>query len=123
MICDDDEETSVPFLRLYRRVKKVWPDAKRKFGGIAFVDDRYLFGVQAADLVASIVRYQAGSEINGTPYDYKALYDALTAHPEKHESFLFNVAVGIGDKQKMLKMAEEMKAEYDRAVKEEQEKQ
>jgi len=47
MICDDDEETALPFFDLYRRVKGRWPDARRKFGGIAFVDDRYLFGVQA----------------------------------------------------------------------------
>lgn len=123
MICDDDEGTALHFFRLYRRVKKVWPDAKRKFGGISFVDDRYLFGVQAADLVASIVRYEADLEINGTPYDYKPLYDALIAHPEKHESYLFNIAIGIGNKEKMLEMAQRMKGDYDRAVKEEAEKQ
>ncbi|HTS04592.1 MAG TPA: DUF3800 domain-containing protein [Candidatus Eisenbacteria bacterium] len=123
MICDDDEETALHFYRLYRRVKKVWPDARRKFGGIAFVDDRYLFGVQASDLVASIVRYQGAFQLNGEAYDYQPLYEALIAHPEKHESFLFNIAIGIGDRKKMSEMAEQMKDDYERAVTEEKEKQ
>lgn len=116
MICDDDEETALPFFRLYRRVKKVWPDARRKFGGIAFVDDRYLFGVQASDLVAALIRYEATEQITGAKYDYKPLYEALTATPEKHERYLFNIAVAIADHKKMLATAESLRAHYEEAL-------
>lgn len=116
MICDDDEETALPFFRLYRRVKKVWPDARRKFGGIAFVDDRYLFGVQASDLVASLMRYGATEQINGIKYDYKALHKALIAAPEKHERYLFNIAVAIADHKKMMATAQSLRTHYEEAV-------
>ncbi len=116
MICDDDEETALPFFRLYRRVKKVWPEARRKFAGIAFVDDRYLFGVQASDLVAALIRYEATEQITGAKYDYKPLYKALIATPEKHERYLFNIAVAIADHKKMLATAESLRASYQEAV-------
>jgi hypothetical protein len=123
MICDDDEETAMPFYALYRRLKKVWPDARRKFGGIAFVDDRYLFGVQASDLVASLMRYEAAEKINGTRYDYKALYDALIAHPTKYEPWLYNISIAIADKEKMLQTAEGMRDHYKQMVRENAEEQ
>jgi hypothetical protein len=123
MICDDDEETALPFYGLYRRLKKVWPDARRKFGGIAFVDDRYLFGVQASDLVASLMRYEAAETINRTRYDYKPLYDALIAHPTKYEPWLYNVSVAIADKRKMLQTAEDMRDHYEQMVRENAEEQ
>jgi hypothetical protein len=116
MICDDDEETALPFFRLYRRVKKVWPEARRKFGGIAFVDDRYMFGVQASDLVAALVRYEATEQITGAKFDYKPLYEALIATPEKHERYLFNIAIAIADHEKMLATAESMRVSYEEAV-------
>lgn len=123
MFCDDDEETALHFYRLYRRVKKVWPECRRKLGGIAFVDDRYMFGVQASDLVASLIRLEAESQIVGTKYDYSRVHGALIAKPERHESYLYNIAIGIGDRKGMLKIAEEMKDEYDKAAKENAEEQ
>jgi uncharacterized protein DUF3800 len=117
MICDDDEETALPFYKLYRRIKKVWPEAHKKFGAIAFVDDRYLFGVQASDLVASILRYQATEHIVGTSYEYRPLFDALTSAPKRHERFLFNVAHAIADHERMAATANALRSEYHRMVK------
>jgi hypothetical protein len=115
MICDDDEEIAIPFFKLYRRVKKVWPDARRKFGGIAFVDDRYLFGVQASDLVAALVRLEATEQITGEKYDYKSLYEATFAPASKHERYLFNVAIAVADQEKMLATAEGLRESYEQA--------
>ena len=123
MICDDDEETAIPFYGLYRRLKKVWPDARRKLGGIAFVDDRYLFGVQASDLVASLMRYEAAEKINGTRYDYKPLYNSLIAEPTKYEPWLYNISIAIADKQKMLQTAEDMRDHYEKMARENAEEQ
>ena len=123
MICDDDEETAMPFFGLYRRLKKVWPDARRKLGGIAFVDDHYLFGVQASDLVASLMRYEAAETINGTHYEYKPLYDALIAHPTKYEPWLYNISLGVADKHKMLQTAEDMRDHYEKMARENAEEQ
>jgi len=123
MICDDDEGTALPFYRLYRRVKKVWPEARRKFAGISFVDDRYLFGIQASDFVASLIRLEATEQITGEKYDYSSLYKALTAVPDKHEKYLMNIATAIANKDKMLATAESLRDRYKEALAENTEEQ
>jgi hypothetical protein len=50
-ICDDEEQMALPFYRMYRRIKKMWPGAKEKLAAISFVDSSVLWGVQAADLL------------------------------------------------------------------------
>jgi hypothetical protein len=116
LICDDDEETAWEFYRLYRRVKKVWPDARKKFGGIAFVDDRYLFGVQASDLIASIMRLEANLQLNNAKYDYGPAFQALTAQPEKQEPWLWQVAISIARKETLIETAESIKDHYEKVT-------
>jgi hypothetical protein len=84
-ICDDDEQSAVSFFRLYRRLKNVWPDAKKKLMGISFVDDQVLFALQAADLVAALARLEAGRRWFKIKHPYPSLFKELTKNPEKHE--------------------------------------
>jgi hypothetical protein len=123
MICDDNEKTALQFYALYRNIKKEWPEARRKLGGIAFVDDRYQFGVQASDIVGSLMRLEAGKRIHGTPYDYEPLYEALIAKPEPHERWLFNISVAIADHSKMQQTADDMREHFEQAARENAEEQ
>ncbi len=99
-ICDEDEATALHFYHLYRRVKKVWPKA-RKMVGISFADDKYLFALQAADLVAALMRLESGKLWLHTPYRYRPLFRALTKNPERHER-LMAVDIAYVDKTKLL---------------------
>lgn len=108
LVCDEDEATALPFYMLYRKVKKVWPPARKSLAGISFVNDRYFFGVQASDLVASLVRHETTSQLAGIPYDFKPLYEALIADPQEHERFLWNIAVAIGKKDNLLATANDI---------------
>jgi Protein of unknown function (DUF3800) len=100
-VCDEDEATALPFYRLYRRVKKVWPKARNRMAGISFADDKYLFALQAADLVAGLMRLESGRLWLNTRYRYRPLFKALTKNPERHER-LWAVDIAYGDKTTLL---------------------
>jgi hypothetical protein len=122
MICDDDEETALDFYRLYRRIKKVLPQARHKMAAISFIDDRYLFAVQASDLVAAMMRLEAGRRINGEGYDYQPVYDALFAPPEKHERFLMAIGTAVADQEQMKGVAEGLREIYENKIREGQQR-
>src|SRR5207302_6570599 len=87
-VCDEDEGTALPFYRLYRRVKKVWPKARNRMAGISFADDKYLYALEAADPVAALMRLESGKVWLRTPYRYRPLFKALTKSPERHERLI-----------------------------------
>jgi hypothetical protein len=113
MVCDEDEETASEFYRLYRRVKKVWPGAKDKMSAISFCDDHFVFGVQAADFVASMVRLDALARRDKKKHDYRRLFRALIAQPERHERIWF-CGIAKGDKKALLKTAQDTVAQLRR---------
>jgi hypothetical protein len=106
LVCDEDEETALAFYRLYRRVKKVVPEIKRKLAAISFGDDDAIFAVQAADLVASMVRLDALSRRDKKKHQYRPLFEALTAQPKKIERIWF-VGIAQGDKKALLQTAKD----------------
>ena len=116
LIFDEDEETTIPFYKLYKRIKREWPLAKRKCAAISFADDKQLFGLQAADLVASVMRLQIDYELNRTPYDYSALHDAIAIAPDRSEKLWF-AGIAIGDKKNLQSMSVALKKEWQRLKK------
>jgi hypothetical protein len=78
LICDDEEQTAWNFYQLYRRVRLNRPDANKQLVSIAFANDKHFTTLQAADLVASLSRLEAGSRFHGVPYDYTELFKLLT---------------------------------------------
>jgi hypothetical protein len=104
LVCDEDEETAISFYRLYRRIKKVMPDVKRKLAAISFCDDNAVFGVQAADFIASMVRLDALARRDKKKHQYRLLFKALTANPEKHERIWF-CGIAKGDKRALTQTA------------------
>ena len=85
LICDDEEQTALPMYKFYRRLKLIDSDARDKLAAISFADDSVLFGIQAADLVASVMRFEAHKNFFGTEYDYRKLHEAITKQPSGDE--------------------------------------
>ena len=115
-ICDDEEYAAEPFYKLYRRVKRVWPQAKDRFIGITFADDRWLPGLQAADLVSGIVRLETARRRKRMRYDYVLLYEALTKPPQPGER-LWQGYIAIGDKLTLNNLAADLKSEWEKMQK------
>lgn len=111
MICDEDEGTVSDFYRLYRRFKQVWPGVRNRFVGISFVDDRYLFALQAADFIASIIRLETSSRLTKKSYDYQRLYRALAATPDPKIERLWYLGIATASKKNLIKTAEDVIAQ------------
>jgi hypothetical protein len=105
LYCDDEEQTALPFYKLYRTVKIQYPDAHKKLKGIMFADDRLSFPLQAADLTASIVRLEALLRFRSQEYQFRSLFDALTADPAPDES-IFQCGVAWCDKEQLSRIAQ-----------------
>ncbi len=112
MVCDEDEETAKNFYDLYRRVKKVHPEAKRKIVAISFCDDHYVFAVQAADFIASMVRLDALARRDKKKHQYRRLFKALTADPDHKHERIWYCGVAKGDKRALGKLADELIAQW-----------
>src|SRR5882762_1863254 len=106
-ICDDEEQMALPFYHLYRKIRKVWPPAKKKLVGISFVDDSVLFGLQAADLVSGLMRLEAGRLWFKKQYDYRTLFKQLTKTPSmKGGERIWRCDIAFGGKKSLLAIAE-----------------
>jgi hypothetical protein len=95
-ICDDDEETAWNCYQFYRQVRKIDAFSRKHFISISFADDKSFPALQAADFLSSLTRMRARFDFFGTPYDYAALFDYLTA-PQP----LFMWGVSFYDKTKL----------------------
>jgi hypothetical protein len=73
VVCDDKEHTALPMYKLYRRVKLVYPDARRKMASLSFADDEVFPQLQAADFVSSLSRLEGKKRFHGEDYEYAAL--------------------------------------------------
>jgi hypothetical protein len=77
IVFDDDEETAKHCLNLYRKMKIEDTSLRSAFASITFADDKVYLPLQAADLLAGLVRLECALEFSGTPYIYKSLYEYL----------------------------------------------
>lgn len=111
MICDEDEGSVLNFYRLYRRFKQVWPGARNRMVGISFVDNRYLFALQAADFIASIIRLESTTRLTKKPYDYRKLFRALTVNPDPKHERLWYLGIATASRNNLMKTAEAVVAQ------------
>jgi hypothetical protein len=68
LVFDDDEKTAKHCLTLYRKMKIEDADFRAALASITFADDRAYLPLQAADLLAGLVRLQSGFEFSDVPY-------------------------------------------------------
>jgi len=111
--CDDEEQVAFPIYRLYRRIKTVFPEARKKLVAISFADDRALFGLQAADLVAALLRLEARRMWLRVRYDCEPLFNALSKSPAKHER-IWDVSIAFADGPTLIGLAGSLKAEREK---------
>lgn len=97
LICDDEEEAAWPMYQLFRKVKIKYPDAREKLRAITFADDRWSFGLQAADLVVSLTRQEAAKRFFGTDYHYGQLFSALSNPAPKSGDTFWLIQFGFCD--------------------------
>lgn len=109
LICDDEEQTALPMYRLYRRYKKINAVAREKLGAISFADDRFLYGLQAADIVASILRLEANHRFFAADYDYSELFGAITKPSRENGEQVLLVEFAFGDTAMLKKMGDRWK--------------
>lgn len=112
IICDDEEQMAEPMYKIYRHVKRNWPNAKEAFAAISFADDEYLFGLQAADMVSSLFRREADKQFFGTAYDYEVLFAELTKQHEAHE-LIWSVESIFCNRAVLIKLADDIKSDRD----------
>ena len=97
LICDDEEKAAWPMYQLFRRVQIVYPDANEKLRAVTFADDRWSFGLQAADIVVSLVRQEAAKRFFGTDHHYGPLFSALSNTVPKDGDTFWLIQFGFCD--------------------------
>jgi hypothetical protein len=112
---DEDNETTEPYYKLYKRVKKILPGADKKLAAITFADDRSLYALQAADLVGGLIRLQYDAVWNGAAFDYRALYDELVKPGQPHER-LWELGIPEASKDTLQKLVEDLKKLWEQEV-------
>jgi uncharacterized protein DUF3800 len=117
--CDDDEELAVHLFRLYRKVKRVFPEARKKMVAVTFGDDKTLFGLQAADFVAGIMRLEAGRRLFRVKYDYQRLFKALVKNPDHEPENIWEVSTAFADKRTLINTSNSLDAKRKEMLEEE----
>lgn len=79
VICDDEEETAPQVYKLYRKVRLNYPSARERIKCLSFGDDEFFMPLQAADMMASLIRLEAGRKFFGQVNNFAPLFDRLTA--------------------------------------------
>ena len=79
---------------------------KRKLAAISFCDDTHVLAVQAADLIAAMVRLDALARRDKKKHHFRRLFQALTANPKKDERIWF-CGIAKGDKKALLQTAKD----------------
>lgn len=82
IICDDDEVTAWDTYMHFRGIFKALPEIKDSFVGISFAKSQHYTPLQAADMVAFLVRREAAARFWDKPNEYKRLGDYLMTDPE-----------------------------------------
>ena len=77
IMCDDDEETAWNFYQLYRQFKKIDRDFRKKLVSVSFSNDELYPALQAADLIAGLMRLEALRAFRYHTHDFVPLTESL----------------------------------------------
>lgn len=76
--CDDDQETAWNCYKAYRAVKKHESLLHNRLVALTFANDEKFVPLQAADMLASLVRLEARRRFRREYYEWVPLFDELT---------------------------------------------
>ena len=103
LTCDENPATAMQMYQLYTRLKQVDPACRGQLKQIAFGDDAFVPAIQAADMVASLMRSEARKRFFSEAYDHESLFTALTRQPNSDEAIVI-AATGFVDEPVIEKM-------------------
>lgn len=81
VICDHDESTAAQCYQYYRRFRSLVPEAGRKLVSMSFSDDNVFTPLQAADMLASLVRLEATRKFTQKEHDFWPVLEAFQKEP------------------------------------------
>jgi hypothetical protein len=110
---DEDNETTEPFYKMYKRVKRLLPEADAKLAAITFADDSSLRALQAADVVGSLVRLHYESIWNRKQFDYSELFEALV-RPRQDGEWIWDIRVPRADQDNLKNLLNSLKEEWEK---------
>jgi hypothetical protein len=88
LTCDEDPATAMQMYQLYTRMKQVDTAARAQLKAISFGDDEYIPALQAADMVASLIRSEARKHFFNESYPHEPLFLALTRSPQDSDALV-----------------------------------
>lgn len=108
VICDDDEVTAWDTYMHFRAVFKALPEIADSFVGISFAKSQHYTPLQAADMVAFLVRREASARFWHKPNEYKRLADYLMADPKPGSQGVMHWYTMFADEQQLVNLANDM---------------
>jgi hypothetical protein len=75
LVHDENDEQSLRFYQMLRKMKLEIPEVKKRITSICFCSDVAHPALQAADLIAYVSRKEADRRFFGKDYEFKALFD------------------------------------------------
>lgn len=90
LVCDDEEQTALPMYRLYRKIRVGWKDARTRLASICFANDEFFAPLQAADMVASLIRMKVRNSLHAESNDYGTLLEALCQPQDSDRMWAFD---------------------------------
>ena len=94
LCCDEEESYAIDCLKIFINLRMVFPDLRKRFVSFGIADDKHFFQLQAADLIASLVRREAECQFYGADFDMKPMYEFLCS---KDDPLLAPVVVNLMD--------------------------
>jgi hypothetical protein len=101
MMCDDDTETAWNFYQLYRQMQKIDPELRKKLVALSFANDESFPALQAADLIAGLMRMESIKRFGYHAHEFSPLVSSLM---EPKPSQKLKWIAYIGDNQRMDEM-------------------
>ena len=77
IVCDDDLETAWLCFQHYRAARNIEKKIYRRTMALTFADDRHCLPIQAADMVALLIRHEARYRFFKEDYAFNKLFDYL----------------------------------------------
>jgi hypothetical protein len=79
MVCDDEEQYSPLCYKLFNKARRQYPELRKFLASICFGDDHLILQLQAADLLAYILRSHHAFRFHGEPSECEELFAKLLA--------------------------------------------
>jgi hypothetical protein len=108
VICDDDEVTAWDTYMHFRAIFRAFPEIKDRFVGISFAKSQHYTPLQAADMVAFLVRREAAACFWNKPNEYKRLGDYLMTDSKAASQGVMRWYSVFADEQRLANLANDI---------------